>query len=409
MPKSVLSETTSRHEPENRAGNEYDVEVRDIIQAIILSLFHPQPTAAAPAQTSSKAAPVTDVKGKGKTVSFDVPTPHPTYNEVANSLAQIRKIEASFQALESDFVFPRILDFTPPSSPTSSDTDSPIKLTYTSHNAPIHNYTHALSVLLTQLDAIESFGSDDVRHRRKEVVDKVEQTLEGVERVVEEKGRLSRRSSQETMNKVGAGEERERKASAKEFVVTAAFTSSFDAQEEVSVQRKIEPTIAVSEPPSDFSDLEGLTANNASAAVVEGYSVTDDDKDSESYRPVLGVVAGSVEQPAIQEEAQATPSGDCEEQVNTVGVAIVKPSSPDADEKAEHLSATDNAEGAVSSTFLHAEVDTPAIPHEIVVHPDGSDETFLLTASSSPEFPLKRPNVTEDDVDEGSDWSEVEA
>jgi BAG domain len=419
---SKASERTARAAPsslkaelESRLGNEYEVEVRDTIQAILASLFHPQPNAGGVAQSSSNGASGTDVKGKGKVVSFDLPTSPPTYNEIANSLAQIRKIEASFQVLESDFVFPRKVDFTPPSSPTSSGTDSPIKLAYTSRNAPIHNYTHALSVLLTQLDAIESFGSDDVRHKRKEVVDRVEGALEGVERVVEEKGYLSRRSSRETLDRTEDVEKgAERKVSAKEFVATGAFSGPSDITEE-GIGGTVEPTFPVGGPVSDVSIHQGLSTDNSRQPAIEGYSVTDDGKESES-EAVVGSMDGTGQSVVVEGQLAAL-EGHHEE--GTTVSPPVEASLADTIVKGEVLTAIEDADDAVSDTTLLVNDATGRGP-ALYVPPNsatsssseevGEVDTFLLTASSSPEFPPKRPNVTQDDfVDEGSDWSEVEA
>jgi len=60
------------------------------------------------------------------------------------------------------------------------------RLAYNPTNAPIHAYEHALSELLTSLDAVESFGFRGVRELRKEVVVKIEKELEALERQVAE-------------------------------------------------------------------------------------------------------------------------------------------------------------------------------------------------------------------------------
>jgi hypothetical protein len=180
-----------KSELEARLGSEQAVEIKDTIRAIMASLFDAY---TAPATTPQEESG----KGKGKNVSFDTIVAEPTAKDIAHSFDTIQNVEASFHLLESEFVMPRKPDFTPPASPTASVASlheevaappSP-KLSFTSTNAPIHNYTHALSQLLTQLDTVESYGHEGIRTRRKEVVDMVEKALEEVEGEVDQKGKL---------------------------------------------------------------------------------------------------------------------------------------------------------------------------------------------------------------------------
>ncbi len=123
------------------------------------------------------------------------------------SLGTIKRIEDSLHELTSSFVFPTELDFTlsPPATPTTvhpslptttsrpaspspsvSDGESQFELAYTPRNKPVRAYEHALNGLLSKLDEVESFGDEEVRGRRKEVVESVENALRDVERRVEE-------------------------------------------------------------------------------------------------------------------------------------------------------------------------------------------------------------------------------
>jgi hypothetical protein len=112
------------------------------------------------------------------------------------SLQQIVSVRASFDSLSSDFRLPEHVDFEPSSphayhdgdgdgddSASVASTDS--KLAFTPNNRPIHQYTHALGELLSQLDAVESNGDETVRTARKEAVSVVESELERIEDVVE--------------------------------------------------------------------------------------------------------------------------------------------------------------------------------------------------------------------------------
>ncbi|EUC61142.1 hypothetical protein RSOL_384320 [Rhizoctonia solani AG-3 Rhs1AP] len=80
----------------------------------------------------------------------------------------VQSILSSLTTLQSQFTFPTRLDFEPNTS----------KLGYTPNNAPLHGYEHALTGLLTQLDAVESYGDNGMRRARKEAVMTIERELE---------------------------------------------------------------------------------------------------------------------------------------------------------------------------------------------------------------------------------------
>ncbi|KAG8690236.1 hypothetical protein FRC11_013016 [Ceratobasidium sp. 423] len=97
------------------------------------------------------------------------PEPEEPQVDTAPSHAAVQSILSSFATLQSKFTFPSQLDFLPGLSP---------KLAYTPNNAPLHEYEHALTGLLTQLDAVESYGDGEVRKARKEAVKTIERELE---------------------------------------------------------------------------------------------------------------------------------------------------------------------------------------------------------------------------------------
>ncbi|KAH7929381.1 hypothetical protein BV22DRAFT_1029627 [Leucogyrophana mollusca] len=199
---------------ESRLMSEYEGEIRDTLQALLSSLTSPDAPKAQPKEGNDQKsdAPVVD-KGKDKQVTFDVPpaTAAPTSKDVLASLETVRNIDTAYHALSSEFEFPRDLDFdSTPSTPssidfsTSSNAKTELKMAYTSRNTPVRYYEHALSALLTQLDAVESFDNEDVRLERKKVVAKVEGALEDLERGIEErlekfKWKLRREAASETM------------------------------------------------------------------------------------------------------------------------------------------------------------------------------------------------------------------
>ncbi|EIN05211.1 hypothetical protein PUNSTDRAFT_55110 [Punctularia strigosozonata HHB-11173 SS5] len=229
------SDSASRDSVEDlllqRAQVENDQEVQEALATLLRSLF----TGSAPAQaqapkerknvrfdvneqvgpSNSSAEPATFYQGEPATAALDPSPSAPGTSSLerkpalagasaeqvrahrhqrTSSLDEIVNIRASFDSLSSDFHLPEHLDFSP--SPTASRSPSPVSnqpgesegeepLAYTANNRPLHQYTHALGLLLARLDAVESDGDEGVRRARKEAVVVVEHELERVEREVE--------------------------------------------------------------------------------------------------------------------------------------------------------------------------------------------------------------------------------
>ncbi|TRM65652.1 hypothetical protein BD626DRAFT_485458, partial [Schizophyllum amplum] len=200
----------------SRVNREDEQEIRDTMRAIMLSLQDQDEAlkdmtgasssaANSSTNTNKSAANYADASqgsdvGKGKGRASPEPTRTPTSKDVLASLDTVRNIEAAFSALSGDFAWPSALDFSPASSratslerlplpsdtSSSTSTSSPLaKLAYTSRNQPVRFYEQALSALLAQLDAVESWGSEDVRTARREAVGRVEHALEEVEGEIE--------------------------------------------------------------------------------------------------------------------------------------------------------------------------------------------------------------------------------
>ena len=64
----------------------------------------------------------------------------------------------------------------------SSDGDSDIRLAYTARNHALHEYTDSMDKLLMKLDGVESWGDEEVRKRRRDVVKAIEGEASSVER-----------------------------------------------------------------------------------------------------------------------------------------------------------------------------------------------------------------------------------
>ncbi|KAJ7456514.1 hypothetical protein FB451DRAFT_1143148 [Mycena latifolia] len=166
-------ESALKEELEARLRSQQSSEERDLAEAIRMSL------------AEATVAPA-DSKGKA-------PAPAPV-KDVTTSTAEVSSIDAAFSALSSEFVFPAELEFSTSRSASparaGSEAQSAMeRLSYSAKNQSVRFYQQALSGLLAQLDAVESFGDGGLRHARKEVVGRVESALDELEAVVEGKWR----------------------------------------------------------------------------------------------------------------------------------------------------------------------------------------------------------------------------
>ncbi|KAG6907478.1 hypothetical protein DXG01_008768 [Tephrocybe rancida] len=133
----------------------------------------------------------------------DVPDTLPTAAtaQINSSFAKIRAIASALTTLNDNFTLAAELDFLAPTpsspSPSSSSSDSATEhLSYSPRNRAVRSYEDALTVLLTQLDSVESLGHAGVRASRKEVVGRVEKALEELERALEGRWRITVRKSE---------------------------------------------------------------------------------------------------------------------------------------------------------------------------------------------------------------------
>ncbi|KAG7449548.1 uncharacterized protein BT62DRAFT_1048578 [Guyanagaster necrorhizus] len=108
---------------------------------------------------------------------------------VQKSLGTIQTLQQKFEGLKTTFTWPSHIDFDLDGEVISVSTDSsseprltPPKLAYTIRNTPLHAYNESLNRLLVQLDAVQSWGEQEVRERRKRVVSIVEAEAVRVER-----------------------------------------------------------------------------------------------------------------------------------------------------------------------------------------------------------------------------------
>jgi len=119
---------------------------------------------------------------------------------IHRSLLAIHSLESQFQTLKKSFVFPSSIDFRSSSCPDgvltvpiehsssgtwndmSSEGDLDIRLAYTPRNHALHVYTDSMDKLLMKLDGVESWGDEEVRKRRRDVVKAIEEEANSVER-----------------------------------------------------------------------------------------------------------------------------------------------------------------------------------------------------------------------------------
>jgi hypothetical protein len=108
-----------------------------------------------------------------------------TRYRIHRSLRAISELETKFQSLKNSFIRPSIVDYQGPEGQIISvnvgsstsivpDVSENPKLAFTSTNVPLHTHMELLSRLLVALDAVESWGDQKVRERRRSVVRKIE-------------------------------------------------------------------------------------------------------------------------------------------------------------------------------------------------------------------------------------------
>lgn len=367
-----------KEELESRLNNDHSVEIRDTIEAIRASL--------AEAEARANGSSQSDSKGKGK-----APAPASPVSDIAHSAEEVRSIEAAFRSLESEFVFPAQLDFTSrPSTPTSDTEPSFIsRLSYNPHNQPLRFYHQGLSVLLSRLDSVESFGDEALRGRRKEVVGKVEGALDELEREVEGRWKKHQRS--------------------------VHFEGPVVAQtpaEPAQVIPSSTDIVSSSEVVSDSTPAaDALVASDSSPA--EAPSNTDE---------AIVLVAAEVVQTSDAVEPTTSESSSEVVDDSSLSAEVLVDAQP-TEAAAEHeppvsLVQSSDTEAAVAESSVSTESSYPPVPTAYLPAPSADTDTavsgydvspaidtFLLPAQSSDiNGRKKRPRV-----DDESDWSEIDA
>ncbi|KAF7986161.1 hypothetical protein HWV62_38544 [Athelia sp. TMB] len=424
------SELSLKEQLEARLHHDPNVEIHDTIKAIFASLAGPAPThapaavaASGSSSTTTRAAPSASVhaegKGKGKadaTTQASTAT-SPTSKDVMDAMNTIHSIEAHFAVLASEFSFPTRLEFTPPSSRPSSPSPSSSftsDLAYTAANAPVRYYEQALTALLSQLDAVESYGNDDVRKARKEVVARVERALEQVEREVRERF-VQREARNAAAQPQAAGETVEAKGKFEEQLVEAEKPVSANeaaAEESAAVDEPTESVVESTQPPATIvADIETQQPKDEHTGQLAEGETTEET----TFEPALALASPAAEpsHPYAEGPSMSSrldghlPNIDDDEATSTApidpqpaesltsSVATVTPEAPGA------TSASSYPFTSVAATATNSE-ESEAI------------DTFLLP-NQSPAIP-KRPTSSNDeeelvvvDTHSEGDWSEVDA
>ncbi|CAL1698225.1 unnamed protein product [Somion occarium] len=252
LPKSVPVVSSKSVQPfqptvadilKERKDSEADSEIREALDGLLKALYGLGASADSNVNVKTPSSPQNDevVKSAAADVKEDVPVTEPAsikrtpaisaataekirevfYSRRARklSLGAIKEIEETLRSLESSFVFPSQLDFTPSSngSESASDSEGKSPLLYTSNNRPIHTFQHALNTLLEKLDAVDSHGD-----------------LEEVDRKVEEsRERASLAETPVSQESLSSSEERIPEP------VEASSTSAPDTQVDVAVQEAL--------------------------------------------------------------------------------------------------------------------------------------------------------------------------
>ncbi|KAG6837900.1 hypothetical protein H0H93_013053 [Arthromyces matolae] len=389
-PLATNANGSLKQQLEARLNNEYHSEVRDTIQAIFESLRDAEDHHVTTPSNNTASVSSSKGKAKAKESSESANITAPTSKNVVDSFNEVRSIEAAFSALESDFSFPASLDFIAshliPGTPESSDSESSsisTHLAYTSRNHPIRFYEQALSALLTQLDSIESFGNEELRATRREVVSRVERALEELEKEVE--GRFRTKLSKVAKAPVETSED-----------ISAPAPS---ASPERTVSGPAPAAEPIAEEPSISQDAETVlepvveTAAESTVVVPESAVETAANADAEP----------STTTPEVTQAVEAHPSesSDLSPSEPSSPIVLVETSKPDSvidDHESLSLSSSD---ATVKPVVIVEEEEV----QEMAASDKLESAAFLLTQAELSD--QKRPNHKDDDV--ASDWSEVEA
>ncbi|TFK76720.1 hypothetical protein BDN72DRAFT_953252 [Pluteus cervinus] len=384
------TESTLKQQLEARLNDEYASEVRDTIQAILLSLTdHSSP----PATASRSSSPDGSVKGKGKAAE-DTPKSI-TSRDVLEALKSVNNLDKAFRAVEGDFAFPAELDFVEDASTSQSATSA---LSFASRNQPVRFYEQALGALLGQLDAIESFGNDELRSRRKEVVDRVEKALEDLERDVAGRYKAHR-----------ARELKKRDASAPSTPVEA-FSEAAETVEEVFVDASAEvaslPKSPKSSPIVEEEDESETASSVGSNDDLKPYEVVLDDTavSPAPSSPSLSAVE-VVEEPQNLELGPEVIEGTFApvSEAPIVDETIAQPEAIPVQEP-EFIVEETPSESAESVVTIRPSSPSPTSSNE------PESEGFLIDegARTTEETNAKGRPAYKDHDDASSDWSEID-
>jgi len=396
---------------EARLNNEYQAEVRDTIQALLASLADPSPSPAsskpAPASTTSAVAPSTpsetSKKGKNKAEEERLKSSDSS-QDVSRALKLVTNIETSFRTLQSDFTFPSGLDFEDdtPSTPVSTASESRSAtsiLAFTSRNHPVRFYEQALGELLAKLDAIESHGSDELRSRRKEVVDGVEKALEELETEVE--GRYRARLARDERQK------HDSQSNTSPLIdLLKISTDSASVSQDIPSVGEAEVEDSEHDPAND--DLrpgevvlgESVVSLSSPVSTISHVDVADEPMVQDESTAAPLTEPGSAIPPSDGMDVQSLPSspvvGDISAVIGQSGatVPVVPPPIPPITESSGDSTATLRPGPAESDSKSFDDSE--------------STEGFLLEESMDSPTEKGRPSYKDEDTDLSSEWSDIE-
>lgn len=196
-PQEIYRRRQARQEEEERLSREFHKNILTQIFGVPSEQIAPSTAQQPPIAPMSsilaqgKEQPKQEPKGTipaTKQSAAEAPTaqyspdeePEPHWSAVperGRTLAEVTSISRAFESLKNTFVFP--------SGPLEAVSGSnPPRLSYNKINAPIHAYQHALSELVTKLDGIESYGFKGLREARKQLVVKIDEEMEQLDKKI---------------------------------------------------------------------------------------------------------------------------------------------------------------------------------------------------------------------------------
>lgn len=309
------------------------------------------------------------------------------YNEnaILDSLKSLDSIRKKFEILRSNFVEPETLIFEESQDSTSTSMPS---LAFNSINRPIKEYDETLLRVLTELDQVESHGSDNVKKQRKQLAVAIQAELDRVDAI--KNAHWEKRLSLKNEKTVEQPKEDRQDEESQVVLLTEKVEEPQTDLELDSQAATVEPTPSLSATQTDESSAEELEAESKQAGAEAEQAGEEDNMDGKQSEAVQVTTAPAQENDPAMTTVEAPREAD-----------EVLPAQLSPETKVE-LSDTDPAaiEGATGTAETddnEAQIDTSKDDNRS--SPEATSSTIPAGSSASEESPMSivdehQPTIT---------------